>query len=527
MLPLAHLQALGRQRRILIQNDAAEPQTMLGMDIRAWLAYHFDYLDEPGHQVDTVFWDVGEGNYAVYPSRVCLPTPSPALRRWLDAGSDWVRILVEESHKRGLEAFWNHRISEVEYLSQKGLEMTELFPAKAEHPDWVVKTWWWQGMWNLAAPGLREYKVRILRELAENYEFDGFQIDFSRHVPCLPVGRQWELREHVTTFMRGVRTMLLDVAGARGRPILLSAKVPETLEGCRADGFDVETWALEHLVDLFSLGSRCMTVDVEAFRRITQGTPIRLYPCHDDHHATDGYKFPPLEVFRGIFGNWLQQGADGVETFNWSCARLEVREKLGNGLAGPASHRQAYHECGTPETMNGKDKIFAVERRGGYPWAEGYFNQNLTAPLPAALAYDGQPTVLTIRNCDDLTQAHVAVTLRIILFAAVEGDQLGVEFNGTSLAHGRYDFAWKDGQIFSPRPQPPSGRDDYPIDPEQKLLRLEHAVAPAWCRVGQNHVSIRVISQAPHCVREIHVEKVELHLNYTAPAGPVGPGVTP
>ena len=58
------------------------------------------------------------------------------------------------------------------------------------------------------------------------YSFDGFELDFARHTPCLPPGRQWELREHATAFVRGVREMLLAVAEERGTPILLAAKVP-------------------------------------------------------------------------------------------------------------------------------------------------------------------------------------------------------------------------------------------------------------------------------------------------------------
>ena len=80
-------------------------------------------------------------------------------------------------------------------------------------------------------PGVRELKVRILRELPENYDFDGFQIDFARHVPCLPPGRRWELRDQVTEFVRMVRLMLLEVAQNRWRPLLLAARVPCNLEG--------------------------------------------------------------------------------------------------------------------------------------------------------------------------------------------------------------------------------------------------------------------------------------------------------
>ncbi|MHC4537796.1 MAG: hypothetical protein ACYS6K_28020, partial [Planctomycetota bacterium] len=80
-----------------------------------------------------------------------------------------------------------------------------------------------------------------------------------------------------------------------------------------------------------------------------------------------------------MFGNWWQQGADSVVTFNWSNAPPEVCQEIGAN-PGPLSHRQAYHEVGSPETLAYKDKVFAVERRGGYPWAEGFFGRNDTAP---------------------------------------------------------------------------------------------------------------------------------------------------
>src|SRR5262249_4916196 len=159
----------------------------------------------------------------------------------------------------------------VDITPDGGLEMKTLDPVKAAHPDWVIRSWWWQGLWNAASPGLREYKLRILREIAENFDFDGIQIDFARHIPCLPPGKQWEHRDHPTEFMRGLRRMLLEVEKKRGKPFLLAVKVPETLKGCRIDGFDVEIWAKENLVDIFTLGSRSITVDVAAFRGITAG----------------------------------------------------------------------------------------------------------------------------------------------------------------------------------------------------------------------------------------------------------------
>ena len=236
-----HQDAVNRRRRIVVQYDAADPVDLIGVDFQQWLDYRFNYIDEAGSQIDSIWWDIGMGDWATYPSQVLEFYPRSGLVKWQEQGIDWVQSLLEACRARDLEVFWNERISEVDIMPESGLEMEHVRPIKAAHPDWVIRTWWWQGMWNLTVPGVREYKLRILRELAQNYDFDGIQIDFARHMPVLPPGEQWEHRAHATTYMRMVRQMLLQVGEARGRPFLLAAKVPENLEGCRTDGLDVET----------------------------------------------------------------------------------------------------------------------------------------------------------------------------------------------------------------------------------------------------------------------------------------------
>ena len=511
-----HNDALNRRRRIVVQYDA---EGLFGVDFQQWLDYRFNYIDEPGSQIDSIWWDIGMGDWAVYPSKILEPYERPGLMKWREQGIDWVESLVEECQRRDLEVFWNHRISEVDIMPAGGLEMEKVHPLKAAHPDWGIRTWWWQGLWNLTVPEVREYKVSILRELAENYDFDGIRIDFARHMPCLPPGRQWEHRAHATEFMRMVRLMLLKVEKKRGRPFLLAAKVPENLKGCRIDSFDVKAWAEQNLVDIFTLGSRSMNVDIAAFRRLTAGRNIELQPCLDDHHATDGYRYPPIEFFRGVFGNWWQQGVDSVETFNWSNATPKVCASIG-ARPGPLSQRQAYHEAGSPETLRGKDKIFAVERRWGYPWCEGYFNHNMFAPLPATLANDGRDTTLTVRVCEPLAalaETLKRVTLRIVLFGAEVGDRIEVGLNGTVLDVLTQDEEWKDPQIFSPKPQPASGGSgEYKVDPDQRLLLWVFAAPARQFRVGENQVSVRIVERVPYkpgC--DIVVEKLEVHADYS------------
>jgi hypothetical protein len=515
-----HRRAVNRRRRIVVQYD---PQDLFGIDFPKWIDYRFRYLDDPETQIDSVWWDLGRLGQVLYSSKFLDRLETADLRKWRAQGIDLVGRLVDQTRKRKLEVFWHHRVSEVDIdLAGTGAAWKEgPAPLKRAHPDWVLKTHWWRhGLWDFSVPAVREATVRTLREVAEMYDFDGIQVDFARHVPCLPLGRQWELREHVTELMRMVRRMLFEVARKRGRPYLLAAKVPQNLQGCRADGFDVEVWAQENLVDIFTLGSRSVDVDLAAFRRITAGRNIKLQPCFDDHHTTDGYRYAPIEVLRGVFANWWRQGADSVATFNWSNAPPESCRAVG-ALPGPLSHRQAYREVGSLATMELKDKIFIVERRGGYPWAEGFFNRNDTAPLPLTMARGGAPATLRMRISDDLTSHGSSLKqalVRVVLFGASDDESVSVTSNGAALPLLARDPHWKDPQIFSPAPQPASGGPgDYKINPRQRLLRLDFAVRPGQCRVGENAVSV-LLAGRPDDPRgaKVALEKLEFHVRYAA-----------
>jgi hypothetical protein len=512
-LSAEHDAAVNRRRRMVVQYDAYDT---FGVDFDQWLQYRFAYVDDPGSQIDSIWWDIGPLGPGGYPN----PPGKSAVQDWLDKGIDPAGRLIEETRKRKLEVFWNHRISEVDLdpTATSNGWTSQPHPLKKAHPDWLIKTWWPHGLWNLAVPEVRQYTLDVLRELTQKYPLDGFQLDFARHVPCLPPGRQWELRGHVTDMVRMARQLTLEVAAQRGRPMLLAARVPRSLAGCRIDGFDIEAWAQEGLVDILTLGSRSIDVDIAGYRRATAGRSIKLQPCFDDHHATDGYRYAPIEVLRGVFANWWQQGADGIVTFNWSTAPPEICQMVG-AESGPPTHRQAYLEAGSPETLAGKNKVFVVERRGGYPWAEGYFNQNDDALLPATLADDGSPATVPVRIADDLKSRSGQIkqaVLRVVLFGAAEADEVEVKLNDQPLTATLRDAAWKDPQIFSPAPQPASGGNgDYKVTPRQKLLRLDFPVSPQICLMGENRVQMRLIKRISHEVAAVALEKLEVHVDYS------------
>ncbi len=509
ILSQKHLAAVHRGRRIVMMQDAygdGHGATPLGGDFESWLKYRFSFIDELKTQIDAIWWDMAAP--AAYPNRGFAPDVQERCDNWLSQGHDPLAALVEGTHRRGLEAFFNHRISEVE-LDGKTHRL------KKENPDWVLPTWWPHGMWNLGAPGLQDYKLKILRHLAENYDFDGIQVDFARHTPCLPPGRQWELRDHLTQFIRRLRETLLERAKSRGRPYLLAVRVPRNLEGCREDGFDVETWARERLVDIFTIGTRSIEVDVAAYQTLGENGAIKVQPCWDDHHASDAYQWQPIEFLRGVYSNWWHQGADSVVTWNWSNSTPETCRTT-DAAPGPDAHMRGFEQLGSLESMRHQDKVFAVDRRGAFPWAEGYFSRNRDALLPLKLRRQEQSVRIPIRVEEPVARSRdriKAVGLRAIIFGAEPENRFEARFNERSVNLRLRDPEWKDAQIFSPKPQPNSGKAArHKVDPDQRLLRLDFVLDPSRFRPGSNTVELS-LSKARKDPR-IQLEKLEIHVDY-------------
>ena len=423
-----HVAAVNRNRRIVVNHPADGLLEAIKRQVKIdhLMEYEFGFAVEPGNQIDAQWWCLDQ----LFPmeARPMTARDSPLARgpyvggnietiyRWASQGTNIAQIYLSETKKRGMECFYSYRISDGTSHTEFGGELA------AKHPDWLVEDEWSNGKWNFAIPEVRALKLSILKELAEDYDFDGLEIDFARGPNNLPAGRMWASRGALTQFMRDLRSVALAVERQRGRPLLVAARVPDTLVGCHCDGLDVETWIRENLVDILVLGVRSYELEIERFRFLIGKKPIKVFATLDDHHCTDGYSWPPIEVLRGVVANWWQQGMDTLQTFNWGTASPDVARRTGilvrqayrDDSPRIAVYQQAYHELGSPETLRALDKTFVVQRRGGGgsggadidDWHTprfAYQNTNMLAQLPAALDKNGRvDTQLRIRVADDV-----------------------------------------------------------------------------------------------------------------------------
>ena len=512
-----HKKAVARRRREILQFDAFG-RCSLGevKSIEDFMEQQFEYIDKLPHQIDSIFWDImySGDEHSIYPSDILPQRTKGPMVNLIKNGVDFFEEFTKKGIELGVENILVHRISEIDILEEN--------IHKQQHPEMYIKSWLWNGLHNLEKEEIRNKKLEILKECIYKYPFDGLEIDFLRHTPFLTPGRQWELRENATEFMRMLREMLLEAETELGRALILSARVPETLEGCKIDGIDIVKWAEERLVDCLTLGDRNFDVDIEDFRKASYKSGIKLFPCFDAHHTVDGYAEPPIEVYRGVFGNWWDRGADGVKLFNWHTARKETYERtFGKPIdLPPHCQDKALTEAGDYESMRLLDKTFVLERKGGYPWGEGYANHNLTKPLPAVLPNDGRIQSFDIYLCDAVSlfpDSKACVKLKLVAYNMGESDKLKVYFNGYEV-NGEYDGNYKDKFISAPDKTPVSGYGSHnlPETKEQNLKCFEGCVAAGLFFKGINNIKVSLIRNGKYeNLSEVRLEKAEVSITYS------------
>src|SRR5690606_17906274 len=99
-------------------------------------------------------------------------------------------------------------------------------------------------------PEVREHKLNLVREQLEKYEqIDGYDLDFMRFIVLFKTGEGTEKAPMVTDFVTKVRHLVDSVSDARGKKILLSVRVPITVQGSLEKGLDVKEWHKQGLID--------------------------------------------------------------------------------------------------------------------------------------------------------------------------------------------------------------------------------------------------------------------------------------
>ena len=231
----------------------------------------------------------------------------------LDAGITPLEILIEATHRRGMEFVAKFRMNDRHGNGGQGARFV------LDNRQWELKEF--PGGHDYSFAPVRDYVFSVADEIVRRFDVDGLLFNYMRHAHCFPTAVARECQPTMTGFLRSVREMLDKRGVQKHKTLTLGVMVPQTLEECHNLGYDIQTWISEGLIDYVcpcDFGYPDFNAPYEAFSTLTRASNCTLYPtlapilCRDDQAVL----LKP-ENYRALAQNFYGAGADGVTVFNY------------------------------------------------------------------------------------------------------------------------------------------------------------------------------------------------------------------
>jgi hypothetical protein len=499
-----------RQRRIIYNNDGGD---LYGRRIRS-VEDFLDHWTEKvlGTQVDSIFYCTGVTTVYSHDTEIAeryddlvdaiedtsdgstyFRNNMPILRK---AGVDSLKATIRRAHEAGLEVFWSHRINDTHDSSPECERLLSQW--KRKHPECLMGVpedtkkypssstkYWWSAL-DFEQPEVRDYLYRITEEVGRRYDVDGIEIDYWRYPVFFRPNMDGQPAtssqlDILTEFQRSIRQMAVREGAKRGRPILIAARVPMSVDACRNVGIDIKRWLKEDLLDVMSLGNgeAWPNIPAGAIMELGHEYDVPVYPCL----KYSGYGINHLRTWRAAAANAWRAGADGVYFFNITPYNYRDPDEL----------TPQFKELGDPAKLMALDKWFSAtapyagQRYSGYcPMAEVLPS---SMALPATLSSDGQPTVVILQIGDDIA-------------AAAERNLVRVRLNPSTLDLLDAVETRLNGKLLTPTEKDGSGGWTF-FSPNS-----------SWYRVGDNEFDFRLLDGSEVGSDPVQVVAVDVLVRY-------------
>lgn len=181
---------------------------------------------------------------------------------------------------------------------------------------------------------VRDLMFAQIKEIVEDYDFEGMELDWLRNPLCCEPNAKPETVAMMSDWIRSVRALTQKRAAATGRPYPLGLRLPGKLEMMKSIGVDVVTLCREGTLDFISpSGFWCTSWEMpnDQLRRQV-GDSVAIYGVIEDgantlptrsitHEFTQRIRYTSAsqEILHANAAGKLVLGADGIEWFNFFC----------------------------------------------------------------------------------------------------------------------------------------------------------------------------------------------------------------
>lgn len=251
----------------------------------------------------------------------------------------WFRISMNDWHHVDTEAGAVYRLGGSKFYEERGDLLIgkegaagwgEHLQDKEENPSFVKTMACLQ---DFAHDEVRALRRDIAVEVCERYDCTGFLFDFMRVPGYFRFGEERNNAPLITQMLRETRAGLADVGKVRNRHVGLAVRVPDSIDGAKRLGLDVDEWVDEELVDVLVTSpffAQEMEHDVGEWVNLGRNSRVSIIACMEEGYLaghTDGHNRwfynPPLmtgmttEMVRGLAARHHSREVDGLYVFNW------------------------------------------------------------------------------------------------------------------------------------------------------------------------------------------------------------------
>ncbi len=455
----------------------------------------------------TVFWRTDKCPYDVrYWHQRLVPM--------MDASLMPIEVYIDECHKQGMEFIAGFRMND-----RHGQNPDFFEKLSNEHPDWILTDYKpsWEGApprshkygcaLNYSVEGVRNFLFEIMEEVANRFDIDGIEFNFTRLAECFPIGKAEESHSIMTSFVRRVRKMLDEAGKKKERELILGVRVPQQLEGCKKMGFDVPTWIEERLIDYVAPGDFGFTdfnERYEDFVRLSRSYDCYVYPQVQPRIGIrSGLHMVPSR-YRAAVQNFYGAGADGFSTqnffHNWAPSFAVPGE---DGPSVPEMYPKALNylkELRSPESIaaaGDRHYVFHPLWLGSGPNGEGMSGIYKQEQIVLNRQQLGDRGEFRFRICERLAprskiSGDTLLSGVMLLFRPdiAPGDEIEVDINGKRVPAEDIEYQWYDE-----KGRPP-------------LCTLALTSPPAV--YGDNYLGLKLVKSTPEAQGDVVLLEVEV-----------------
>ena len=246
-------------------------------------------------------------------------------RKMQERGIDVVEMLVNATKDYGTEAWLSVRMNDHHFSDDIGFNSTLSYYRASEIGVNSSRTYM-----DYTSEVVQNYYKGYIRELCENYDIDGIELDFLRSAPLMSKVDNTHISE-LNNYIKELNKTLEQVGKKKGKTIKLSARVYSTPEHNLSYGIDAAQWIADNSISMLTAEGWYIptyySIPIELWRseidaKNKDNHPYSLLGGTDwavrcDSNAKTGYvMWITLEQLKGFASAMYERGADGIYLFN-------------------------------------------------------------------------------------------------------------------------------------------------------------------------------------------------------------------